>query len=50
LFPELRGKRLLLRDLLSAAQYEREGDEFASRGLYLDMAAWGYLLFEAIAS
>ena len=49
-FPELRGKHVLLRDLFSAAQYEREGDELVSRGLYLDMAAWGYHLFEAIES
>ncbi len=48
-FPELRGKPVLLRDLLSAAQYERSGDELVSRGLYLDMAAWGYHLFEISA-
>jgi hypothetical protein len=48
--PELRGKRVLLRDLLSAAQYERDGNELVTRGLYLDMAAWGYHLFEMIVS
>jgi len=48
-YPELRGKRVLLRDLLSTAQYERSGDELASRGLYLDLAAWGYHLFEVVA-
>jgi glycosidase len=48
--PELRGKRVLLRDLLSAAQYERPGDELVSRGLYLDLAAWGYHLFEMVVS
>jgi hypothetical protein len=48
--PELRGKRVLLRDLLSTAQYERSGDELVSRGLYLDMAPWGYHLFEVIVS
>jgi hypothetical protein len=48
-FSELRGKRVLLRDLLSTAQYERDGAELASRGLYLDMAAWGYHVFEVIA-
>ena len=47
---ELRGKRVLLRDLLSPAQYERSGDEMASGGLYLDLAAWGYHLFEVIAT
>jgi hypothetical protein len=46
--PELCGQRVLMRDLLSAAQYERSGDELASRGLYLDLAAWGYHLFEII--
>ncbi|MGH7222668.1 MAG: alpha-amylase family glycosyl hydrolase [Gemmataceae bacterium] len=45
-YPELRGKRVLLRDLLSTAQYQRSGDELSSRGLYLDLAAWGYHLFE----
>jgi glycosidase len=44
--PELRGKRVLLRDLLSTAQYERDGNELLSNGLYLDMAPWGYHLFE----
>jgi hypothetical protein len=48
-FPELRGERLLLRDLLSAAQYERSGDELTTRGLYLDLAAWGYHLFEIVS-
>ncbi len=48
--PELLGKRVLLRDLLSTAQYERSGDGLASRGLYLDMAAWGYHLFEVTAT
>jgi hypothetical protein len=47
--PELRGQRLLLRDLLSPAQYERSGDEITSRGLYLDLAAWGYHLFEIVS-
>jgi hypothetical protein len=49
LFPELRGKQVLLRDLLSDARYERSGDELMSRGLYLDMAAWGYHVFEIVA-
>jgi hypothetical protein len=48
-FAELRGKQVLLRDLLSAAQYEREGDDLLSRGLYLDVAPWAYHFFEVIA-
>jgi hypothetical protein len=47
-FPELHGKQVVLRDLLSTAKYDRSGDELASRGLYLDMAAWGYHLFEIL--
>jgi hypothetical protein len=31
---------------MGSARYEREGDELASRGLYLDLAAWGYHVFE----
>ncbi|MHB1425030.1 MAG: alpha-amylase family glycosyl hydrolase [Gemmataceae bacterium] len=49
-FPDLHGKRVLLRDLLSTAQYERGGDELTSRGLYLDLAPWGYHVFEIVAA
>jgi glycosidase len=49
-FHELQGKQVLLRDLLSATQYERSGDELGSRGLYLDMAGWGYHLFSVVSS
>jgi glycosidase len=44
--PELRGKPVLLTDLLSPAHYERPGDELFRTGLYLDLPAWGYHLFE----
>lgn len=49
-FRELQGRQVLLRDLLSPAQYERSGDELASRGLYLDVAGWGYHLFEVVTA
>jgi hypothetical protein len=45
-FPELADRRVVLRDLLSPDCYEREGNELISRGLYLDMPAWGHHLFE----
>jgi glycosidase len=35
--------RYTLRDLMSPASYDREGDE-----LYLDMPAWGYHVFEVV--
>ncbi len=44
----LRGKTFLLRDVLSPARYERNGDELAQRGLYLDMPAWGYHVFDMV--
>jgi hypothetical protein len=43
--PDLAGRRWLLRDLMSEARYERDGDELASSGLYLDLAPWGYHVF-----
>jgi glycosidase len=45
-FPDLRGKTVILRDLLSEARYERAGDDLTSCGLYLDLPPWGYHLFE----
>jgi hypothetical protein len=35
-----------LRDLLSEAVYERDGDNLLDGGLYLDLLPWGYHLFE----
>jgi hypothetical protein len=41
------GRTIHLRDLMNpATSYERAGDELAERGLYLDLAAWGYHVFE----
>jgi hypothetical protein len=46
--PGLRGRQFVLRDLLGPASYDRSGDELAGRGLYLDMPAWGYHLFDVV--
>jgi hypothetical protein len=43
---ELRGSAVHLRDLMSPAEYQRKGDEILSQGLYLDLPAWGYHVFE----
>ena len=45
---ELQGNVVHLRDLMSPveAEYERQGDEILSQGLYLDLPAWGYHVFE----
>lgn len=39
-FEGLAGGRWHLEDLLGPARYDREGDELAGRGLYLDVPAW----------
>ncbi len=44
----LAGQTVRLSDLLGAVSYERFGDEMRTRGLYLDMAAWGYHVFEVL--
>jgi hypothetical protein len=44
--PALAARRWLLRDLLSEASYERDGDGLLSPGLYLDVPAYGHHLFE----
>jgi glycosidase len=36
-FPDLGGRRWQLHDQLSAANYDRDGNELQSRGLYMDM-------------
>ena len=43
---DLGGRRWRLRDRLGSASYERDGNDLAARGLYLDMPAWGYHAFE----
>jgi glycosidase len=44
--PGLAGRRFTLVDRMSAARFERDGDGLVSNGLYLDMPAWGYHVFE----
>ncbi len=45
-FPDLGGRSWTLRDLLGEAQYQRDGGELQSRGLYLDLGPWKYHTFE----
>jgi len=42
--PAAGGRRL--RDLFSDTCYERQAEDLRTRGLYLDMPAWGYAAFE----
>jgi Alpha amylase, catalytic domain len=49
-FPELlRGRRFRLTDRIGDEIYERDGDDLAGGGLYIDQAAWGINVFEVQA-
>jgi hypothetical protein len=39
-FPDLDGHQWRLEDLLGPANYDRDGNDLQSRGLYLDMLPW----------
>ncbi len=45
-FESLRGERYRLQDLMSDISYDRLGDKLISRGLYLDVPAWSYHVFD----
>jgi hypothetical protein len=45
-FDRIKGEEIRFRDLMGPAVYDRHGDEIRSRGLYLDLPAWGYHVFE----
>jgi hypothetical protein len=49
-FPELSGKSIRFQDLMSNALYDRDGNELLSKGLFLDMPAWTYHIFEVTQS
>jgi glycosidase len=44
------GRKVVVRDLLGDARYERDGAELAAKGLYLDLPAWGRNAFAFEAS
>ncbi len=46
LFGDLAGRTVRLKDLMSAASYDRDGSELGSRGLFLDLPPWGYHVFD----
>jgi hypothetical protein len=45
-FDQFKGKAVCFRDLMGTQEYNRQGDQIRSRGLYLDLPAWGYHVFE----
>ena len=49
-FPGLEGTRVVLADLTGPARYQRDGADLARGGLYLDLPAWGFHVFEVRAA
>jgi len=45
-WPDLPGNTWCLRDQMSSASYDRDGQELSARGLYLDVAPWRYHVFD----
>jgi hypothetical protein len=45
-FPEIKNHSVRLKDLLSPADYVRDGNELLERGLYLDLQPWSYHVFD----
>ena len=46
LFPEYRGKKVRLTDMMGREVYDRDGSEVVDLGLYIDHAPWQYNVFE----
>jgi alpha amylase-like protein len=44
--PDLDGRAVRFKDLMSPAAFDRAGNDLVSRGLFLDMPSWGYHVFE----
>ena len=42
---DLRGKQVILQDLMKEARYEWKGDDLCNQGLYVDLPAWGFHVF-----
>jgi hypothetical protein len=48
LWGDLSGRNWRFSDRLSHAVYDRNGDDLSTQGLYLDMPAWGYHIFDVL--
>jgi hypothetical protein len=44
-WPDLRGKRVHLTDIMGNEVYDRDGDELVDQGLYVDHAPWHFNVF-----
>jgi len=48
-FAGISGRTVRLKDLMGPAEYDRDGNDLATRGLYLDLPPWGYHVFENLS-
>ncbi len=44
--PDLSGRAVRFRDLMGPTNFDRDGNDLTSRGLYLDMLPWSHHVFE----
>jgi len=45
-FADLAGRSVRFTDVMGSAAYDRDGSDLHSRGMYLDIAPWGYHVFD----
>jgi hypothetical protein len=45
-FPEFRGRRVRLTDLMGSELYDRDGSDVVDNGLYIDLGPWRFNVFE----
>jgi hypothetical protein len=45
-FTNLTGKKVSLIDLMGLSSYERDGNDLAANGLFIDLPGWGYNVFD----
>jgi hypothetical protein len=44
------GRTVRMKDIMGSANFDRDGNDLNSRGLYLDLPPWSYHVFEMTAS
>ena len=49
-FADMTGRTVRMNDLMGPAGFDRDGHDLVSRGLYLDLAPWGYHVLEIAAA
>lgn len=47
-FSDLAGKLVRFKEMMSPAFYDWDGNELISKGIFIDLPAWGYHIFEVV--